>query len=117
MRVLVTGGTGLIGARLCQLLKKDQHEIIVLSRDPQAKAARLPDGVQVHAWDGCTPDGWYHLIDADTAIVNLAGDYQWLDPAPPPCGWTYTVVAYYAYPGGDSGETDGSEPYSLVACP
>ncbi len=38
MRVLIAGGTGLIGSRLCQLLKKDQHEIIVLSRDPQTRS-------------------------------------------------------------------------------
>jgi hypothetical protein len=66
-------------------------------------------------------DGTDNVLVVDLSIddvdVNIAGDYQWLDPAPPPCGWTYTVVAYYAYPGGDSGETDGSEPYSLVACP
>ncbi|MFL7794233.1 MAG: FHA domain-containing protein [Anaerolineae bacterium] len=73
-------------------------------------------GFRIYRSDG-TDEVLVVDLSIDDVEVNMAGDYQWLDPAPPPCGWTYTVVAYYAYPGGDSGETDGSEPYSLVACP
>ncbi|MAS37669.1 MAG: hypothetical protein CL610_26975 [Anaerolineaceae bacterium] len=73
MRVLITGGSGLIGVRLCQLLKKDHHELIVLSRDPQTAADHLPAGVQVRWWDGATPQGWGDLVNRETVFINLAG--------------------------------------------
>lgn len=80
MRVLIAGGTGLIGARLCQCLKKDQHEVIVLSRDPQSRSERIPNGVQIIRWDGRTATGWGNLIDSHTALINLAGEHpvSWL---------------------------------------
>jgi hypothetical protein len=56
-------------------------------------------------------------LSIDDVEVNIAGAYQWVDPAPPPCGWIYSVAAYYEYTGGESGETDRSEPYSLPDCP
>ena len=41
MRVIITGGTGLIGRKLTASLVSDNHEVIVLSRHPeQAWAAR-----------------------------------------------------------------------------
>src|SRR5262249_18341771 len=74
MRVLITGGTGLIGKVLCRVLLADGHEVIVLSRSPEAKKDHLPQGVRVHGWDGHSADGWAHLIHSDTAIINLAGE-------------------------------------------
>ena len=55
MKVLVTGGTGLIGRALAKELSAHGHEVLVLSRDPQAAAARLPEEVRVHRWDGRIP--------------------------------------------------------------
>ena len=40
MRVIITGGTGLIGRSLTQTLARRGHEIIVLSRD-SARAADM----------------------------------------------------------------------------
>ena len=36
MRIIVTGGTGTIGRALCPALVDDGHEVIVLTRNPQA---------------------------------------------------------------------------------
>jgi len=72
MRVVITGGTGLIGRALATNLVVDGHEVIVLSRSPE-RARRLPDGVRVERWDARTAKGWGHLADEATAIVNLAG--------------------------------------------
>ena len=41
MRVVITGGTGLIGQALTAELVKDDHEVIVLSRNP-TKTKGLP---------------------------------------------------------------------------
>ena len=81
MRIIITGGTGLIGTALSKKLLEDDHEVIILSRNPTA--SRVPNGARVEKWDAKTSDGWGSLINADTAIVNLAGagiaDKRWSD--------------------------------------
>jgi uncharacterized protein (TIGR01777 family) len=72
MRVLITGGTGLIGRALSADLVVDGHEVIVLSRSPE-RATDVPEGVRVEGWDARTAEGWGHLADGADAIVNLAG--------------------------------------------
>jgi uncharacterized protein (TIGR01777 family) len=72
MRVVITGGTGLIGRALSANLASDGHEVIVLSRSPE-RATHLPDGVRAERWDARTAEGWAHLADGANAIVNLAG--------------------------------------------
>ena len=72
MRVIITGGTGLIGSALAKNLAADGYEVIVLSRNP-AKYS-FPAGVRGETWDGKTAEGWGHLADGADAIVNLAGE-------------------------------------------
>ncbi|MGB9890899.1 MAG: TIGR01777 family oxidoreductase [Anaerolineae bacterium] len=71
-RILVTGGTGLIGRALSAELVAAGYEVVVLSRNPQ-RAGVAPE-VRVEAWDGRTAQGWDHLADGAYAIVNLAGE-------------------------------------------
>jgi hypothetical protein len=73
MRILITGGTGLIGRELTASLAVDSHEVIVLTRDP-AKVADLPKSARAEKWDARTAQGWGHLADGADAIVNLAGE-------------------------------------------
>ena len=73
MRVIITGGTGLIGRQLAANLANERHEIIVLSRHPET-ARGLPASVQVVGWDARTAQGWGQLVDAADAIVNLDGE-------------------------------------------
>ena len=72
MRVIITGGTGLIGRALSESLASDGHEVIVLSRSPQ-RAVGLPPNVRVERWDARSAEGWAPLADGADAIVNLAG--------------------------------------------
>jgi len=72
MKILITGGTGLIGRRLAAELVADGHEVVVLTRRPER--ADLPPGVEAAGWDGRTSHGWGPLVDGDTALVNLAGE-------------------------------------------
>src|SRR5438445_540864 len=63
MRVLVTGGTGFIGAALCHALTGAGHAVTVVTRDP----ARV-DGPAI---------GWERVSAAvreTDALVNLAGE-------------------------------------------
>lgn len=72
MRVIITGGTGLIGSALAASLGADGHEVVVLSRNPAQYTT--PAGVRAEKWDGKTAESWGHLADGADAIVNLAGE-------------------------------------------
>jgi uncharacterized protein (TIGR01777 family) len=73
MRILIAGGTGLIGRPLSNSLAADGHDVIVLSRSPE-KASGLGAGGRIERWDAHTAEGWGHLADGADAIVNLAGE-------------------------------------------
>lgn len=83
MRVIITGGTGLIGSALSKHLAEAGHEVIVLSRSPERHAGSTPAGVRVVGWDAKTAEGWGALADGAGAIVNLAGagiaDGRWTE--------------------------------------
>lgn len=73
MRVIIAGGTGLIGLALAAELAGAGYEVVLLSRSPE-RAAGLPSGVRAERWDGRTAQGWGKLADGAAAIVNLAGE-------------------------------------------
>jgi uncharacterized protein len=82
MRVIILGGSGLIGRALTEPLAAERNEVIVLSRDP-ARVRGLPPGARCERWDGRSAAGWGNLLDGGTAVVNLAGELvgegRWTD--------------------------------------
>lgn len=68
MRILITGGSGFVGQRLCAQLDADGHDLFVVSRSPEKAAEVLPGGADIRAriadFDDAAPE----------AIVNLAGE-------------------------------------------
>jgi uncharacterized protein len=73
MKVLITGGTGLIGRALTRKLADEGDEIVILSRSSK-RPDGLPEQARIVQWDSTSGEGWSHeLLDTD-AIVNLAGD-------------------------------------------
>lgn len=73
MRVVITGGTGLIGGALARHLGAAGYDAVILTRDP-GKVGSLPPGVRAAGWDGLTHKGWVDLLDEKTSIVHLAGE-------------------------------------------
>ncbi len=71
MKILITGGTGLIGRPLVRALADNGHQLWVLTRAPTS--AEFPAGVELVAWDGKTTQGWGHLAGQVDAIIHLAG--------------------------------------------
>ncbi len=69
MRILITGGTGLIGRHLCKALLAEGHELTVFSRSPASVPAKCGAGVHAMAalaeWQ---PDKGFD------AVINLAGE-------------------------------------------
>ena len=77
MRVMITGGTGLIGRALAHFLAPQGYEVIILSRYPERAAQLfsqqgLPQ-IQTVGWDATSAQGWGKLMTSECAIVNLAG--------------------------------------------
>jgi uncharacterized protein len=73
MRVIISGGAGLIGSALATSLLADGFEVILLSRRPAA-ARHAPQGARVEQWDGHSAAGWGQLANGAYAIINLAGE-------------------------------------------
>ena len=68
MRVLITGGSGFVGQRLCRRLKEAGHRLLVVSREPDAVRGRLPEGTDIRR-------SVLDFVDTPPdAIVNLAGE-------------------------------------------
>jgi uncharacterized protein (TIGR01777 family) len=72
MKVVIAGGSGLIGRALAETLLASGHEPVVLSRNP--RRANLPSGSRVVEW--CPPAGgaWTEALAGAVAVVNLAGE-------------------------------------------
>jgi uncharacterized protein (TIGR01777 family) len=73
MRVLVVGGSGLIGRALVTSLVEDAHQAVVLTRRP-AEVRGLPPGVRAAGWDGRSLGAWVEEVAGADAIVQLAGE-------------------------------------------
>jgi len=74
MRVIITGGSGLLGKPLAATLAQSGYEVIVLSRNPAQNSNLLPAGVRAHKWDARSAADWGHLADGAHAIINFAGE-------------------------------------------
>lgn len=73
MRVVITGGSGLIGSALARHLGSAGYDAVVLTRS-MSRVGPLPPGVRAQEWDGLTSKGWVNLLDEETYVVHLAGE-------------------------------------------
>ncbi|MFB6096889.1 MAG: complex I NDUFA9 subunit family protein [Haloferacaceae archaeon] len=69
MRVLVTGGTGFIGAHLCRELDDRGHDVTALARTPGE--ADLPEGVATAVGDVTAAESIQGAFEGQDAVVNL----------------------------------------------
>jgi hypothetical protein len=72
MRILISGGTGMIGRPLVTRLQESGHELWILTRKIGAKH-NLQNVEMVH-WDGTSMGEWSEYINQVDAIINLAGE-------------------------------------------
>lgn len=69
MKIVIAGGTGLLGTYLTTHLLEQQHSVSILARSPLA----VRRGVHAVVWDGKTHGAWCKEIDGADAVVNLSG--------------------------------------------
>jgi uncharacterized protein (TIGR01777 family) len=75
MRVVVAGGSGALGRRLCDRLTDRGHDVVVLSRRAGSTTHRTA------LWDGRSVGAWADELQ-DSAVVNLAGELVDRRPTP-----------------------------------
>lgn len=73
MKVAIVGGSGLVGRALARSLTDDGHEVLVLSRNPSAKAKNVRPPARIAAWSKDDVDGLARSIDGFDSIVSVAG--------------------------------------------
>lgn len=78
-KIVVAGGSGLIGRALVGALAGEGREVAVLSRSGRIEG--LPRGARAVAWDGRTLASWTAELEGAAATVNLCGagiaDRRW----------------------------------------
>jgi NAD dependent epimerase/dehydratase family enzyme len=72
MRIIIPGGSGLIGQALTKDFLKDRNEVIILSRSPE-KTKEIPAEVKIVHWDGHSLGDWANIFKGADAVINLAG--------------------------------------------
>lgn len=76
-RVVVAGGTGLVGRPLVRALVMQGVQVTVLTRNP--KSCQFPQGIRAHGWEDLPG-----VLEGTDAVINLAGegiaDRRWSAP-------------------------------------
>ena len=67
MKVVIAGGSGALGRRLCEDLEGQGHAVVVLTRRARPGPFRQVE------WDGRTVGAWRDELEG-SAVVNLAGE-------------------------------------------
>lgn len=77
MNILITGATGFLGRRVCEVLSQAGHTVVALSRDPAAARQRIPLLTAAFSWNALGEA----LKNCD-AVIHLAGETvagRWTD--------------------------------------
>ncbi len=72
MKILIAGGSGLIGSALTRYYLAKGQEVYVLSR--RGSAATLPAGAKGVVWDARSVHGWGDLMNEMDVVINLTGE-------------------------------------------
>jgi uncharacterized protein (TIGR01777 family) len=71
MKIVIAGGSGLIGKVLVEESIARQHTVTILTRNP--RNAYHSDKIIIREWDGRALGNWYETIEQADAIINLSG--------------------------------------------
>ena len=73
MKVAIVGGSGLVGRALTRSLLTDDHDVMVLSRQPERRRGQVPPGARVERWSQDDVSRLAASIAGFDAVVSLAG--------------------------------------------
>ena len=83
MDIVVAGGTGFIGRRLCDTLLRHGHAVTILTRNHKQAEQLFGTAIRAVEWDAAKPGSWEESLKGVHAVVNLTGapiaDARWSD--------------------------------------
>jgi uncharacterized protein (TIGR01777 family) len=72
VKIVMAGGSGLLGTALTEALVAQGHQVVILSRDPNKVQWQVP-GSRFTQWSTGSSQAWIKEIDGADAVINLAG--------------------------------------------
>jgi uncharacterized protein len=73
MRIVLTGGSGIIGKLLTQMLTAEGHKIILFTRSPDDTRNILPGAEEYVKWSSDDESGFEESMEGADAVIHLAG--------------------------------------------
>jgi uncharacterized protein (TIGR01777 family) len=78
MKIAITGATGFVGSRLVERLHADNHQLLVLTRNPTTAQKVFPSSafpnLEIVAYTPTASGSWQQKIAGCDGVVNLAGE-------------------------------------------
>lgn len=74
MKIILSGGTGFIGAALLRRFLEKGHRVVLLTRNPGSAPLPAAGAVEPVLWDAKTLGPWASHLEGADAVVNLAGE-------------------------------------------
>ncbi len=71
-KIVISGGSGLIGSALALKLVNNGYEVVILTRSGNRKKSVL--GIRFVQWDAKNSGNWESELDGADSVVNLAGE-------------------------------------------
>lgn len=73
-KILVTGGTGFIGRKVCDTLHNKDYDVNIVSRNPEKAKSELGQLGEIHGWNPETEQLPTEAISDAKAVIHLAGE-------------------------------------------
>ena len=70
LKIVIAGGTGLIGSAMVDALLREGHSITILSRSGRPSHR----GASLVLWDATNVEDWFQSLSGVDAVVNLSGE-------------------------------------------
>lgn len=74
MKVIIAGGTGMIGRALSSNLLNAGYDVTVLSREPKSYKNLFPSGIKLRKWDPTQVNGLKRTLEGSEVVINLVGE-------------------------------------------
>jgi uncharacterized protein len=73
MKIVLTGGSGIIGRVLTQMLISEGHELVMFTRSPEKTINILPGAKEYVQWSSEDELGFEEYMEGSDAVIHLAG--------------------------------------------
>jgi uncharacterized protein len=73
MKIVLTGGSGIVGKVLTQLLIAEGHELTIFTRSPGKTRNLLPGAAEYVQWSSEDESGFEEYLAGKDAVIHLAG--------------------------------------------